>query len=278
MLLYSKKILICGGDKRQKYLYDLFKKDGFNIDLFGMDIYNSVESPMFNKYDIIIFPVPVSRDRTTLNAPLEQKSISLKSIFPYISSSQTVLGGMVDNIDCQIIDYFTSEKLTMQNALLTAEGAINIAMNNIEISINGSKCLILGYGRIGKLLGDKLNKLGAKVWISARNQKDISLAKAYGLNSIHLNNVVDKLKDFDLIFNTIPLQIIDSEYLCNTRQDVVIIDLASKPYGFDSQSCKQLNRKLITASGLPGKYSPVTASKILKESIMDILTELEATK
>jgi dipicolinate synthase subunit A len=55
-------------------------------------------------------------------------------------------------------------------------------------------------------------------------------------------------------------------------QRMLIIELASAPGCMDARTQKQCKQKIIRAASLPGKISPITAGKILFESIEWILT------
>lgn len=266
-MMYYKSILICGGDKRQKYMYEYMREKGLDVSTFGL-FYGDLENlEDIRKFDVIILPVPVTRDGVYLNS---KRVIKLEDIFKYVSKTQIVLGGMYDGI----IDYFKCEKLQMKNALPTAEGAIQVAMENTDITINGSKCGVFGYGRIGKILSNMLKNMDADVTVFARKEKDLALAEALGYNT---ENIYFKsgFSDFDIIFNTVPETFLDSDALGTTKNDVILIELASKPYGIDFESAEKLGRKCVLASGLPGKVAPKTAGKILYDVIMDILGGIE---
>ncbi|MBQ6907965.1 MAG: hypothetical protein IJQ28_06260 [Clostridia bacterium] len=274
-MFYSKKILICGGDKRQKYLYRQMLLDGFDIGTYAIGEENPAIIDDFWKFDVVIFPVPVTRDGVHLNAPMLDYSIKLNDIFAVLSPSQTVLGGITDKLNYDMIDYYKSEKLQMKNSIPTAEGAINIAMQNIETTIYGSKCLVMGFGRTAKVLCDRLLKLGAYVSVAARSEKDLALSEIYGFTPINIKYLSDYISDFDIIFNTIPAVVVDNEIMGKINKNTLIIDLAGKPYGFDLDSAKAWNKNIITAPGLPGKYSPISSAKILKEVISELLIEME---
>lgn len=266
-MMYYKSILICGGDKRQKYMYEYMRGNGLDVSTFGL-FYGDLENlEDIGNFDVIVFPVPVTRDGVYLNS---ERVVKLEDIFKFISKTQIVMGGMYDGI----IDYFKCEKVQMKNALPTAEGAIQVAMQNTDITIKGSKCGVFGYGRIGKVLADVLKKLGADVTVFARKEKDLALADVFGYN---VENIYFKsnLSDFDIIFNTVPETVLDSNALGMTKKDVLLIELASKPYGIDLEAAEKLGRKCIVASGLPGKVAPKTAGKILYDVIMDILGGIE---
>ena len=52
------------------------------------------------------------------------------------------------------------------------------------------------------------------------------------------------------------------------------MDLASKPGGVDMEAASRLGVRVIWALSLPGKVAPVTAGKIIRDTIYHILNEL----
>lgn len=272
---YCKSILICGGDKRQKCMCRQMLADGLNIKTFALGDEYSVNTDSIGSFDVIILPVPVSVDGINLNAPLVDYSISLDDILPYLSKTQTVLGGMCDKINFDMTDYYKSEKLQTQNAIPTAEGAMRIAMENCDFTLYGSRCLVTGYGRIGKILSKRLLDMGARVTVCARKEKDLALAETMGCKTLPIEYISDGIGNTDIIFNTIPKVIITGDIVGKIKKSTPYIELASKPYGIDMTTAKALGRKVIIASGLPGKFTPESSGKILKEVIMEILIQKE---
>ncbi len=268
-MIFNKSVVICGGDKRQKYMYEYMREKGLKVSTFAL-FYNDLNDVSdIKKFDVVILPVPVTRDGVYLNS---ERKVMLKDILSVLCDGQVVLGGACPHMD--VIDYYLDEDFQTQNAIPTAEGALQVAMENTDITINGSHCAVMGYGRIGKILSSMLKNMGAVVTVCARNPKDLSMAKALGFETEHINRLTDMGK-FDIIFNTVPKIVMDGEILSNTKSDVVLIELASKPYGIDLDAAQQLGRKIIVASGLPGKVAPKTAGKILCDVILDILGGVE---
>lgn len=263
----NKSIVICGGDKRQKYMYEYMKEKGLNVNTFAIEAEEDVY--MLKKYDVVILPVPVTKDGIHLNG---KYNIRMDDILSVLCGGQIVLGGVCGSLD--MIDYYLDEDFQTQNAIPTAEGALQVAMENTDVTINGSECAILGYGRIAKILASMLKNMGANVTVCARNPKDLSMAKAFGFETVHINRLCN-MGRFDIIFNTVPKIVVDGNALENTKRDVLIVELASKPYGIDLQAAEELDRKVIVASGLPGKVAPKTAGKILCDVILDILGGME---
>ena len=139
------------------------------------------------------------------------------------------------------------------NAVPTAEGAIECAMANTPFTLNESRCMVIGYGRIGKLLSQKLRALGANVTATARRHSDIAWIKSHGFDACRTQELAEKIGECDIIFNTVPHCVLDFKALSVTKPNVLIIDLASRPGGVDFETAKELERRVIWALSLPGR-------------------------
>ena len=159
------------------------------------------------------------------------------------------------------------------NAIATSEGAIKKAIEMTDFTLNNSNILILGYGRIGKILANNLSGFGAKIYCEARKKKDIALIKSMGYNDIDLSNLDTFLPDMDIIFNTIPHMILDKRRLELLKSNVCVIDLASKPGGVDFEYASQRKVNLCWYLTIPSKDSPYSAAMYIKDIIYDILGE-----
>ena len=148
-------------------------------------------------------------------------------------------------------------------------------MEETQKTVHGRNVLIMGFGRIGKVLSKMLSGIGAKVYCEARKNEDIAWIKAYGYEPIHLNDLDKHLGKFDIIINTIPFQILDDSRLDLLKKDILIIDLASNPGGVDRKAAKEKNIKLVWALSLPGKVAPVTSAEFIKETLYHALKEME---
>ena len=160
------------------------------------------------------------------------------------------------------------------NAVPTAEGAIQIAMEELPITIHGARALVIGYGRLGRALSQRLAGLGAKVSVAARKFADLAWAESCGYGIEHTGQLEGWLCCYDLVVNTVPARILSEEDLEDLRPGCLVIDLASKPGGVDLEAAARLGVKVIWALSLPGKVAPVTAGKSIKITIYNILHEL----
>lgn len=143
-----------------------------------------------------------------------------------------------------------------ENADITAEAAIFLAMKDLPITLAGSKALILGYGRIGKALARKLLGLSVQVTVQARSLLARAAAAKLGCAAQELGTA----GDWDVIFNTIPAPVF------TWSPGPLCLDLASTP-GFIPPEAG------ISARGLPGKYAPKTAGLVLGRCVHRILKE-----
>ena len=148
-------------------------------------------------------------------------------------------------------------------------------MEETQKRVHGTKTLVMGFGRVGKVLAKMLHGIGAEVSCEARKDEDIAWIKAYGYEPIRLEELNDNLGKYDIIINTIPFQILDKERLELLKKDVVIIDLASNPGGVDRKIAREKGLKVIWALSLPGKVAPLTSAEFIKETLYHILIELE---
>lgn len=104
-------------------------------------------------------------------------------------------------------------------------------MEELAVTLHGARVLVIGYGRLGKLLAHRLSGLGAKVSVSARKYADLAWAEAYGYGVEHTGQLEGWLCGYDLIINTVPAQVLDEAALADLHQGCLVIDLASKPGG-----------------------------------------------
>ena len=275
-------VCVLGGDLRQVTVKKLLEEEGFKV--FGIGI--SEEEFLLDdikKAEILILPIPVSGDGITLNAPFSKSKINLSEITARIDKNCLVLGAKMpkdmenDLKSKQIayIDYFEREELIIKNAIPTAEGVIEIALSEMPITLFESRVLVIGYGRVGKVIAEKFKALGSEICVSARKCADFAWIKEKGMKAIHTESLENEVSKFDLVINTVPAKILDEKVLKNVRNDALILDVASKPGGVDFEVAKKLGKNVIWALSLPGKTAPITSGKIIKETIMNILSETE---
>ncbi|MFA9423216.1 MAG: dipicolinate synthase subunit DpsA, partial [Sedimentibacter sp.] len=278
-----------GGDKRSLELGKLLRQDGNDVCIYGFDRLEQYkcESISLNQAiacaDIIVGPLPFSQDNINVNAPFSNEVIQIDKLFNLMREKQMIVGGKfsiedekrLKNKNLKLVDYFKREEMQVLNAIPTAEGAIQIAMEETPITLHNSNVIVLGYGRIGKVLSKMLYGIGAIVHVAARNYSDLAWIKNYGYIPIHQKELKTYLPKMNVVFNTIPKMILNKELLKKIDSNCIVIDLASKPGGVDLEAANKLGIKAISALGLPGKRAPVTAAMVIKNTIYNIIEELD---
>ena len=170
-------------------------------------------------------------------------------------------------------DFLSREDFTVLNAISTVEGALEIAMSEMLCTLHGCEALVIGYGRIGKILSKNLLALGASVTASARKNTDFSWMDAYGIQSVHTLKLDGTLSRYDVIFNTVPCLTLTAARLREVKPSCVIIDLASSPGGTDFTAADRLGLRSRWALSLPGKCAPESAARVMRLILDRILEE-----
>ncbi|MBE6824784.1 MAG: dipicolinate synthase subunit DpsA [Ruminococcaceae bacterium] len=281
-----KSVAVIGGDKRQLYCADAFLSDGLKVTLGGfeklkstgdIEITSPLEAALCSEF--VVLPLPcVKGDK--INAPFSNDDIMFTDALLTAFSGKKIFCGQKDKLLALspkmnpdlIYDYSDREEFAVYNAVATAEGALEIAMREYEGTISRCKCLVCGYGRIGKVLTNMLCALNAKVTVSARKKSDLAWISTKQCEYVQTKDL-DSLKPFDIIFNTVPALVFDSKLLSHIAKNAILIDLASVPGGVDFESASRLSICAIHALSLPGKAAPKTAGEIIKNTITNMLEE-----
>lgn len=279
-------IAIIGGDLRAVYLGKLLNDDGHEVKYFGFDnkyIDNTKDDleEIIDRSQIVIGPLLCSNDNIYLSTPLYSENIELKKVFDLMNKKQIFIAGKITEPiieytslkEIESVDLLKREELTILNAIPTAEGAIQLAMEKMPKTLHASNVLVMGFGRIGKILSKMLWGIGANVYVSARKIYDLAYIKSYGYNPILMEKLIDNISGMDIIFNTVPSLVLDKNVLEKVNKSSIIIDLASKPGGVDFKEADKLDIKTYHALALPGKSAPLTAAHYIKQSIYNILLE-----
>jgi dipicolinate synthase subunit A len=280
-------ITIIGGDMRQVYMIEFLLKKGYSIGSFGLKqsllnnqcFSSSSLEELIACSQVIIAPIPFTKDQKNIYTMESQETLEISRLLSLLKPCHTLFSGAIPKSISQhcktekipYIDLMEIESVAILNAIATAEGTIMEAINAAPTNLYNSNCLILGYGRCGKVLADRLKGFHTQVTIAARSKIALASATSLGYNTIQLSKLSTFIFDYDYIFNTIPSLIISEALLSKTKSDVIIIDIASAPGGVDFDAAKDLNRTTKLCLGIPGKVSPKTSAEILCRNIIDII-------
>ena len=269
----SKKILVSGGDIRLYYTFCSLLNKKYDVFYEKCPKMSAEFTDKIKNSDVLIFGVPMTRDSRTLFTPFSEEAVNLSDISEIAGNNKLIIGGKIPKnvFKSKTADLLERDDFAILNAVPTAEGVLEIAMRETDFCITDSRCLVTGFGRIGKVICEKFKALGAKVTATARRESDIALAKTLGFDTMNTSDIKGKALGFDIIINTVPHLIFTDEVLKNIKSNTLIIDTASIPGGVDFKACKDLDIKAILAPSLPGKVAPKTAGEIISETALKIL-------
>ncbi len=291
---------IFGGDLRQVYMAASLLSKGYRVATYSLseevgsyvDHHNNgvtlqnlypahTLSELFELCKVLIGPIPMTRDQVNICSVHTPADLTIAHVAYLLRENQLLIGGAIPapladrcsskHIPCY--DFMQDEKITILNAIATAEGALMEAIRESDRNLHGSCCLVLGYGRCAKVLAQKLKALDAHVTVAARSRDALAYATAAGLNGIPISAMTSILPSFHYIFNTIPSLILDQNSLCLIHPQAVIIDISSSPGGVDFNYAASMKLKAKLCLGLPGKIAPRTSSDILVTEIIAFLKE-----
>ncbi len=246
--------LVLGEEPRQKYLAELLRENGHQVMLS--------ENYLPGYHDAVLLPIPKTARYLEENAEKLQKGqIVYGCNFPAHIVEEC------DGRGIHFVDYMKVEGVSSRNAIATAEGAIAEALQAGHVTLHESETLVVGYGRCGEVLAERLVAMKAHVTVMDRKNEKRCRARAYGCHTLGFDTDCRVLSRYDYVFNTVPASVVTERFLSAMKRDVVIIDIASGSGGVDFDFCRKngINAKL--CPGLPGIYAPKSAAKILMEVI-----------
>lgn len=270
-----KTIGFLGGDKRMAYLARMLAEDGFEVKTWSLEGMEECKPSEALAAERVVLPVPLQKD-----GRLNGTRLPLGELWQKLDGAQHVYAGAVsaeareqaERLGLRLTDYYADEALAVKNAVPTAEGALAAAMERMSVTLHGAPCLVVGFGRVGKLLARDLDALGAEVSVSARRFDDFAWIDALGYHALHTRRLAGKLGAFRAVFNTVPNMVLTDSLLAELRRDCVLVELASHP-GIDADAARSRNLAYVSAGGLPGKTAPETAALALRETLYRIWEE-----
>ncbi len=290
-------IAVLGGDKRMDFAARELVRAGYDVREWGRNqdddatAFSKIARQWFAQVDALMLPLPTSLDGVHLSTPMLsfENDLRIDTLIEAASDKIWLVGRCSETLrkraeqaNIRFIDYFDNEILQLKNAIPTVEGAIEIAMRELPVVLEGTRVSVIGYGRIGEVLASKLKALGAKVTVWARREEVCVRAEMMGHSAkqIIMNTQNESNIAFDgdtrVIFNTVPSRLLTRNVLETLENDCLVIDLASAPGGVDREAAKEFGIPSIWATALPGKCAPESAGVILGQTVHSILSNASA--
>ncbi|MBR5301618.1 MAG: NAD(P)-binding domain-containing protein [Clostridia bacterium] len=266
------RLIVYGGDARMLGVLEAAKHAGWDADYITgeQDL-----KPKPDQADAVMLPWPHSFRDGLLCGTQIGKEQSLNNL----PACTLLLHGTGIN-DAQLpmavhaFDPSQDEAFLRSNARLTAEGAIHCAMGRPGRAMLGATALITGFGRIAQELTVRLVALGAFVIVCARNELQMRRAHELGAHPVPLAQAATACRQADVIFSTVPAQVLGKRELDRISPDTWVIELASPPYGMNLEMARHMGVNVRLESGVPGRYAPMNAGAALFEALERKLAQI----
>ena len=172
-MLKHMKITFLGGDARSLAMAERLAALGGDITAYALGEVNesagiSVASTLdgaLHHTRAVILPMPAFDGQLCVPCPRSVEQLpSAAALLSCIGSDTPVFGGRVSpaafalasELAVSISDYSVSDEVLIRNAIPTAEGAIGLAMQALDVTLHGARVAIIGFGRIGFALATQI--------------------------------------------------------------------------------------------------------------------------
>ena len=252
--------LIIGGDGRFARLTRLLARRGAQVGVLGRDAAPGVRA---------VGEEALGRAKRIVSNWPPRGEVTGEALLAAAGNARLYLcgPGHPGNVGNNIADLWADEALLQRNTALTAEGAVSAAMRASDRALRDLRCLVIGWGRIGRSLTELLVPLCAGVTVASRSEAGRHRAVERGAEAVDTAHIAGALQGHGLVFNTAPGMVLDGDALRHADRDAMIVDLASPPYGVDLAAAWSLGLRAWREPGLPGRYCPESAALALLEAI-----------
>lgn len=258
-----KDVIILGGDNRLKELYGILK-DYFCVDISGFDMLENTDTININdamehlaEYSMVVLPIPLSVNGK-IKMPFSKTSVSEDRLLKKLKKGQKVLYGGIKDVEssAEMINILKNKRYARQNAYYTAVITLELLKTKYMVELYGSNVLVTGFGKIASSMCDILKSRGVSVSAAARSEAAKTEIIKKGYEFINIYSLAPMIGKFDVIINTVPAVVIKENELRAAKPGVLIVDVASPPYGVDFKAAECMGVMACIEQGLPGKYMP----------------------
>lgn len=283
-------LAVLGGDARQRWMAEALERHGALSAVYQLPDYTGDASVLtdpadLSQYTCVVGPTPLAR-HGQVTLPMQARPLPLSLLLQILQPGQILAGGNLSAAlqeQCrqrQIIpyDFLQSPALALANAEITAEGMVAILLQQTPYALQQAPLLLLGFGRCGLLLAQKLQALGAQVTVCELDAQKRSLAEAMGFAALPPQDLPQVLPDCRLLVNTAPAPVLSRELLQRLPPAAMLFELASAPGGIDALAAKDLALFYQNCPGLPGRTAPQTAGELLAQDLLQYLAMIQPTQ
>lgn len=248
------KYVIIGGDARLAWLARLLRQRGEAVRTLGGEG-APLDADGLSNADVVVANCP----------PKLNQRLTFDELLALLPSDARLYacGPKHPDFDRRVVNLWADETLLAENAALTAEGAVAAALRASERALRDMRCLVIGWGRVGRALTELLVGMDARVTVASRSESGRNRAKERGAEAIPTGEIGRSLSGCDLVFNTAPSLVLDAALLGRVDGDALLIDLASPPYGIDLAAAWARGLRAWREPALPGRCCPRSAAQAI---------------
>ena len=284
-------VAVLGGDERELILVQALLDQGACVTVAGyppiaaiakarrvQTVVEAVEGA-----DAVVAPMSNTDEAGRIKARLDRTSdlvlddAAFRAIGPgktlYIGIAKPIVATLASRYKVRLVEVAELDEVAILNSIPTAEGAIQRAMEELPVTLHGSRVTVVGFGRCGMTLARMLAGIGARVCVVARGAAQRARAFEMGFDTNGLERLKESVEQARAVFNTVPALLLTREVLEAMRRDAVVIDIAQAPGGTDFEAAKELGIKAFLDLGIPGKVAPETAGEILANVIPRLIRD-----
>lgn len=266
--MINRELFFAGGDKRRLYTERYFANRGYDTVSYEKNPEEFLKK-LESKNAVVILPLPFTRDGESVNPADSGKMLKISELLSKLKKGDKVIGGMLSEdfksalsaIGAQGLEYYC-EELISENAELTADAVFEV-LKEQNIDIFNMKTAITGFGRTAKAIAERFDGKKLDFTVTARSSSAENDAVSRNYKYVKLSDFTQEIQEFDVIINTVPALILNESLLKKAKSSLIIVDIASAPFGVEKTTAQALNIKLIRALGLPGKYYPEKAGELI---------------
>jgi len=272
-------VAVVGGDRRLTVAGQVLSEHGHRVVYCmaegapeGAEICPAMET--LPQAEVLLLPVPLARGGT-LFCPAAGRPVPLSLAETLLLRSGICFcGGAPDGFvraarqaGCRLTDLLCDDAFLWENAHLTAEAAVGLALRECDACLRGAPVAVIGYGRIARLLTRLLCAVGARVTVFARKAADRAEALLCGASAAWPTERLAEgaLEGTSVVFNTAPAPLLNAAATVSLSPAALVIELASG--GLIALPEKDPPR-LLPAPGLPGKWFPQSAGRAVAEAVL----------
>lgn len=213
----------------------------------------------------VVAPIPGLSQAGEVYAPSAPAPLRLIDVVSAMANDSALILGTADAISrrvarergVRVIEYEGDDELMFQRAPAVAEGALALLIGATDFTLHRSRAALVGFGRIGETLAQRLLALGVRLTVVCRSPVQRARAQALGAEAEPLEALARLAPDLDLIVNTVPAPLVTASVIAGLPERAVLLDLAAPPGGIDPVAG---GGRVIWGRGL-GARAPVTVGQ-----------------